>query len=121
MNAAIDTRTITRDRVPYRIDIDPDPITVPQDYDCYSHTDVRGFNANRWRFVVITVRIDLDNVDIHDSLSGLEYGDLGTRWIDTAQLIEDHPVPDLIHSCRQPLTDLNRRLHQVLRRPRPTA
>lgn len=113
----ITTRFVTRGRVPYRVDLDPDPHTTPGEFDCYSFDDKAAFRQGRWQYVVVTVAVDLPHVDVQAVLGGAEYGDLRNIFIGMPQLLDQHPVPDLIAECRQQLAELHTNLNHRLTNP----
>lgn len=119
MSGEITSWLITRNHVPYRVDLDPDPHTTPGQFDCYSLDDIQAFWQGRWRYVVVTVTVGLPHVDIQAVLGGVEYGDLSGISIGMPQLL-DHPVPDLVAECCQQLTELRTDLnHRLAVTPAP--
>ncbi|MEV4199376.1 hypothetical protein [Micromonospora globbae] len=113
MRGHIDTRHVDSDGVRYRVDIDPDPDASPNEFDCYDRADINAFRAGRWRYVTVTVTVDSAGVDISDQLGAVEYGTLPHTSIDVDRLVADHPVPDMILTCRHQLADLHNRLGRL--------
>ena len=80
MHDQIDSKTVPDPEVTglsYRIDIDPDYDSTPDDADCYTDSQKAAWSDGEWRYVGYTVTPVIDGDPIgsaSDSLSGVEYG-----------------------------------------------
>jgi hypothetical protein len=113
----IATRTVERDGIRYRVDIDPDTDTTPSDFDCYGPHDVAAFHTEAWCYVTVTVTLNCDHLDISERVTGVEYGSLDDIDITIDHLIDDHPVTEMIRACEATFNRLRQQLNQPAATP----
>jgi hypothetical protein len=120
----IDQTTIERDGITYRVIVAYDPVCRPDDYDCYSDDAKAAWSRDDWCYTGVIVRPVIagsEVKDAEDSLWGVEYGTLPGHvstgpgddepthdpiCIGIDQIVNDHPVPDMIGTVRGNLARL---------------
>ena len=130
----IDSWTVERNGIRYRVDIDPDYESNANPAgmgDCYSPSDLDAHARYSWGFVGVTVTPEVSGTDHADrypsaqaSLWGVEWGVMPAETepheggmhpettLDRAAITE-YPVPDLISEARDSLRTLRDRLNAL--------
>lgn len=126
----IEERTITRDGISYRVMISPDCDSSPDDADCYSASDKAAFKRGDWQYVGVIVRPVIDGQEIdgaEDSLWSVEFGDMPAEtepfrggqhsgWhVGMDEIVNTHPVPDMISEVRGQLEKLGKLISGALK------
>jgi hypothetical protein len=117
----IDETTITRDGITYRVMVTPDYDSSPDDADCYSDSDKEAFKRGDWQYVGVIVRPVIAGQEFdaaEDSLWAVEYGHMPAEaeeyqggmhpetTIRLDEIVNTHPVPDMISEVRAHLAQL---------------
>lgn len=103
MNGEIDSRVVTYRGVKFRVDIDPDEESRPDDYGmpgaddaAYTDAGMEAWRRDEWRYVCVTVSLcDMPHdLGLWDSLCSVEWGRLSEVTIGTDDIARDY-LPDL--------------------------
>jgi len=104
--------------IPIRVDIDPDDGTTPLDSECYGADMLEAWQREEWRYVDVTVSLDIPGIDrdvIGDSLCAVEYGQIpGIPEITTETIATQYPVPEMIDQAMVYAAELHSRLTAIL-------
>jgi len=122
----LDSTTIERDGIRYRVSIHRDEDSSPQDDEGLSPSDKKAFRDGLWRYVGVVVTPELgtqiDASGMHDSIWGVQYGVLPaetSEWqggkhgeivIDMDYIVNTHPVPDMIGEVRENMRQMGVKL-----------
>ena len=81
------------------LEVLPDHVTVPGDFDCYGPADIAGFEARDWRYIGLRMTVGNNQSNATTELwaveSGLNEPDTEARYLATAVL------PDLFDQCQE--------------------
>lgn len=114
----IDTWHGVIDGMPIRVDIDADPHSRPTDYDATEPEAIAAWEREEWRYVDVTVSLDIPGIDrdvIGDSLCAVAYGQIpGIPAITTETIVTQHPVPEMVDEVMAHAAELHSRLGAIL-------
>lgn len=119
MRGEIDTRYVgaAGDVVRFRIDIDPDNELTAPFGDYLPHDAALFGQPDGWHYVGVTVTPIVAGEEIEscaDSLWAVEYGQ-GDGWsAEVDDLVNTHPVPDMLGEVRSRLRDLAKQITDAL-------
>lgn len=117
----IDSVTVERNGIGYRIDLHEDDRTTPAHADCYDAADVEAWKKDEWRYVGIIVTPVIDGMDLEScsvDLWSLEYGEAPGwgRFIDLDELAKVYPGPELMDHADELLLEHSKAIRRALRR-----
>jgi hypothetical protein len=104
MSAVFDGRTFFDGALTYTVELSTDPDASPSDVDHYGDADLIAYRRGAWQYVTVNVTAKLtfsdghchDEIELGDTLSAVEFGDLGEQAITLERLIAEYPVPEMI-------------------------
>ncbi|HEX9355650.1 MAG TPA: hypothetical protein VF933_17760 [Streptosporangiaceae bacterium] len=122
----LDSTTIERDGIRYRVSIYRDEDSSPEDDEGLSPSDKKAFRDGLWRYVGVVVTPELgtqiDASGMHDSIWRVQYGVLPaetSEWqggkhgeivIGMDYIVNTHPVPDMIGEVRENMRQMGVKL-----------
>lgn len=109
---SIEYRVIPEPNVPglsYLVTLEPDLDSKPQDFDCFTPSQVEAWHSDKWGFVTMTVTPQVACTKLYQcafSLGGLVYGQFGPHdFRDLASYERDETLADLVSEVQVSLRD----------------
>lgn len=97
---------VTPVKIVVRAEIHADNDAKPQDYDCYTPKDIRGWSEDDWHFVGVMLHVELwlgpkcqAVMSTYESLWGIEDSDFFDGVDHATNYVNDSVVPDLLSQC----------------------
>lgn len=121
MSGYVDSWTVEQDGITYRVDLDPDTDSTPDDAECYSPSDIKAYRDDLWSYVGVTVTPLVAGAGASAATWGVEYGvmpaetepwqgGMHDRTVIDRAVIEREYVPELIVEARAELRKLREAL-----------